>query len=459
MIKLLYKSIYKSKGFSLLEAIVMFVLSAILITTVASAYVQYLKTNQRQQRTIQVERELFAVKDAVSQALTTLPGRGLATTNGLASATPILPAAGSLQDTGGKITPIKLGIVTPYKINGQDAFTVAYADAKTPRLAISQSTTVSGNIGSAKVSLIATQSNFMITKGTGTSGSSSSTSGPSDTSGSSGSGSSTGGGKTITSSSSNDFSQSQVKGGGSSPSPSPSPTPSSSPTPTETATPSPTSTPVPPNIALETTLLDLPWKPSADMFRAGDVLLLINTPKDLGQTEQVQTSSRLVKITSVTGTNNSKGELQAIDFTFDLCLTGECGGIFPGLVNPSDAETKFDAGAILVPLKLATFYFKSDKQGNKLIRNRGGVVLLDNNGNFRIQGGEETTLGETDSFTVTYRLRDGSTKPTPNAPLVDWLGNVVSIDVEMFREIPTAQGKAISRQAKLNFPIAIRNLD
>ncbi len=432
------KLIYQSKGLSLLEAIVMLAIGGLLFATVSSAYTQYLKTTQRQQRFIQVERELSAVKDAISQALTSLPGRGLATTNGLSSGTPILPAAGSLQDSTGKLKPIKLGIVTPYKINGQDAFTVAYADAKTPRLAISEPTTASGNIGKAKVSLIALQSNFKITKGTGSSSLANSQKHDSNTS------------KTVII---------QVKGGGSTPSPSPSPNPSSSPTPTETPTPNPTSTPIPPNVALETTLLELPWKPSVDMFKAGDILLLINTPTDIGS-EQIQTSSRLVKIINVIGKNNSKGELETIDFTFDLCLTGECGEAFPGLINPSDAETKFSAGAILVPLRLATFYYKSDKMSNRLIRNRGGLVLPDNNNIFQIQGGEETILGETDSVTVTYRLKDGSINPTPSTPLVPWLGDITSIDVEIFREIPAVYGtKASSRQAKLNFPITIRNLD
>ncbi|MBI4853966.1 MAG: hypothetical protein HY819_19385 [Acidobacteria bacterium] len=449
------KLIYQSKGFTLLESVMIVILGSLFFVCVSQAFIQYLKEANRQQRFIQTERDLFNVKDAVAEALLSLPGRGLATTTGLATGTPILPAAGFIQDPSGKLKPIKLGIVTPYKINGQDAFTVAYADANIPRLAISQPTTASGNIGKAKVSLIALQSNFMVTKDTKTASFSSSDNPKSSSTNSTASASSN-----TVAAPSNTVAL-QVKGGGSTPTPSPSPSPSPSPTPTGTSTTgNGSSTPaIPPNVPLETTLLELPWKPSANMFKPGDVLLLINTPSNTEQNQQVVTSSRLVKIINIVGTNNSKGELQSLDITFDLCMNGECGNE-SGLTNTPDANTTFSAGAILVPLKIATFFYKSDKMSNRLVRNRGGKVIANENGGFRVEGGEETILGEINSFKVTYRLRDGSTRPTPNNPIVDWLAEVVSVDVEMFREIPSPYKNDInSRQARLNFPIAIRNLD
>lgn len=445
--------ITQSKGFTLLESIILVVLGSIIFVAVSQVYIQYLKESNRQQRFVQVERELFAVKDSLGEALISLPGRGLATTNGLASGTPILPAAGSIQDPTGKRNAIKLGIITPYKINGKDAFTVAYADSKVPRLAISEPTTASGNTGKAKVSLIATQSNFRVKAGTPTSSIAPPTNARSNFNTS----------NNLTISDASNTLALQVKGGSSpSPSPSPSSSPSPNPSPTNTSNPesTPLPSPIPPNVPLETTLLDLPWKPNPNMFNPGDVLLLINTPEDFGEAKEVQTSSRLVKIINMVGTNNSKGELQSIDITFDLCLNNECSGLFPGLSNPPDAPTQFSAGAILVPLKLTTFFYKSDKMSNRLVRNRGGVVLPTEDGKFQIQGGEETILGEVDNFIVTYHLRDGSKQPTPNSPIVNWLGEIVSVDTEIAREIPSAyKEKAFSRQAKLNFPIAIRNLN
>ncbi len=143
----------RHQGFSLVEAIVVFVVSTILLTTLVSVYIKYLKLDLRQERLITVEKSLANTQFSLEKALITLPARGLATSNGQTFNTPILPAIGSIPNDQGQITPITLGVVTPYKINGFDAFTIIYADAKRPRFSLSQATTQVGSLGTARIAL------------------------------------------------------------------------------------------------------------------------------------------------------------------------------------------------------------------------------------------------------------------------------------------------------------------
>ncbi|MFY9224236.1 MAG: hypothetical protein WAQ98_16310 [Blastocatellia bacterium] len=446
------KSLFiNNKGFSLLEGVVIVVISSIVLVSATSVYIQFLKINNRQGRVIQVERALLSTQSSLKQALTTLPGRGLATSNGQAFSVPALPAAGFLPDATGKITPIRLGIITPYKVNGFDAFTIVYADAKIPRLPIAEVSVGSGTTGRVRVAVP--------NVGTTTTG------GNDDQDPTKGDDKDDKTGRNLVNTDYETEQHQKVPAGGF-----PTPTPASSPNPRgPRETPTPTKPGVAPNVPDDQTLLGLPWIPSASMFQPGDLALLVAIPpyseggNDVPNSRiNFQPGSRLVRLTSISDSTviPGQGGRKFIEFNYDLCTNGDCGGSIPGLSNAPDAPQRFLIGSILVPLKIASFYIKQDQRGSRLIRNRGGAILPDGNGNFFVQGGTETNLGETDSITVTYRLKDGTTQPTPISPIVAWLDDISSIDVSLFREVPPVQGnERIARKITQTYPIFIRNIE
>ncbi|MBI4852362.1 MAG: hypothetical protein HY819_11250, partial [Acidobacteria bacterium] len=105
-------------GFTLVETIVLLTLGAIIIGTSASLYIQILKVNARQQRINSVERSLLNIELSLRQSLTTLPGRSLGTfAEGFS--TPQLPSVGNVPNDKGILTPARLGVITPFKLNGE----------------------------------------------------------------------------------------------------------------------------------------------------------------------------------------------------------------------------------------------------------------------------------------------------------------------------------------------------
>ena len=435
-------------GFTLLEIVVLLTLGAIILTTTASLYMQILKTNARQQRVISIERSLLNTQLSLKQSLTTLPGRGLGTFSEGFS-TPQLPSVGMLPNDKGQLTPVRLGIVTPFKVNGQDAFTVVYADTNFPRLELGGTTgKKGGSEGTAKIILpIKAVQKFIKppTIGGGTID-------PDE--------------KLVAGEKKDDFSTPKEAKG------TPSPIPVASPSPTPPikggGTVGGNGTPVPPAIPPTQTLSGLPFIVDKSMFNIGDVFLLVGTPVPTGTEynlkEQFISDSRLVKITKITQSpmlvKPGENTTVFLELTYDLCNSGPCGGKFPGLTNVPNAPPSVGAGGLLVPIKIANFYMKNDQFGSRLVRNDGGTIVPDANGNFQIQGGKETTLGEADSMTVGYRLKDGSIKQTPNSPLVIWLNDITSVNISLLRGMPAAQGtENLTRKANLSFPIIIRNLE
>ncbi len=422
------KLITNQKGFTLFEIAVVLILSTILLATTASLYSQVAKTNRRLQRINFLERSLLNTQLSLKQSLTTLPGRGLGSF-GDAFATATLPAAGTLSTDKG-VQPIRLGIITPYKINGFDAFTIAYTDAKIPRLEIGELTTANGNIGSAKVM---TPFNSR-TIGLPHSGQNppiqpiSNQSNPND--------------------SYNVISKTT---------PTPTPSPSSTPTP---------HIPVPPpTIGNTGTVTGIPYYADKSMFQPGNLVLLISSPFGTGIVNNQQTfitPSRIVKIISVTGPQGvtvAPFNQQAIQLTYDLCLVGECDPSLP-LTNLGKSPKILDVGAIIAPIKVASFYVKQNQAGNFLVRNDGGLIMPDGNGSFQVRGGKETNIGEVDSISVNYLLEDGTTQPTPNNPLVPWLDQITSVDIMLSKGAPPVQGsESFNRNLKLSFPITIRNIE
>lgn len=434
MKNLIKQFIKNQKGLTLLECAVLLIIGSIILVTAVGSYIQFLKVSTRQQRVMAVERSLTALQVSLQQSLITLPGRGLGTSSGITFGNPLLPAAGSMPDSKGKTTPIRLSVVTPYKYNGQDAFTVAYADSKAPCLVLSDPSVSSNGTGTAKVALplLVPIKPPITPHGGGGIGIN-----PGDIV------------PNINATAGNETNIVTK--------------PTSTPTPNPSPTVTPDPTPVPPNVNFNTTLLGLPWIPSVDSFKVGDLMLIVVPPiyDDTDSKVTVTTESRLVRILSVTPPSNpTPGTRQFIQITYDLCLSGECGQQLPGLTNVPTSPIKFTTGAIIVPLRLSSFYFKQDQMSHRLVRNDGGVFLPDGNGGFNIQGGQETILGETDNFTVTYRLKDGTIQPTPVSPLVPWLTDITSVDISILREIPsTRNNELLSRKLTLNFPITIRNFD
>ncbi|KAF0233376.1 MAG: hypothetical protein FD167_4690 [bacterium] len=429
-------NIKTQSGFTLLEIVVLLTLGTIILTTTASLYMQILKTNARQQRVNSIERSLLNTQLSLKQSLTTLPGRGLGTFSEGFS-TPQLPSVGMLPNDKGQLTPVRLGIVTPFKVNGQDAITVVYADTNFPRLELGGTTgKKGGSEGSAKIILPIKAAQRFIKPPTI-------------------------GGGTIDPF----FTLKEAKG-------TPSPVPEASPSPTPPikggGTIGGNGTPVPPAIPPTQTLSGLPFIVDKSMFNIGDVFLLVGTPVPTGTEynlkEQFISDSRLVKIIKIaqspTFVRLGENTTVFLELTYDLCNNGPCGNKFPGLTNVPNAPPSVGAGGLLVPIKIANFYMKNDQFGSRLVRNDGGTIVPDANGNFQIQGGKETILGEADSMTVSYRLKDGLIHQTPNSPLVPWLNDITSVNISLVRGMPAIQGtESLTRKANLSFPIIIRNLE
>ncbi len=430
----------RHQGFSLVEAIVVFVVSTILLTTLGSLYVKWLKLDLRQSRLIDVEKSLTNTQASLEQALITLPARGLATSNGQSFNTPILPAIGAIPNDKGQLTPITLGVITPYKVNGFDAFTIIYSDAKRPRFSLSQGVSQVGSLGTARIALPSNVSTTFL-PGAGSD-------------------------KEDNLTTADQNQRPPVKD---LPTPSPSSSPTSSPNPRNTPTPDPSANEpdIAPNIPLEQTLNGLSWIPSPEMFQSGEVMLLVSTPpyQPDDAVEPTRPISRFVKIVSATQIVQGAGNAarKFISVTYNICANGECADVFPSVINPViSPRTEFDIGSTLIPVKVVSFYLKQDQMSSRVVRNEGGVILPDENGNFSVQGGSEINIGEIDSISVSYQLKNLTTVSTPNTPLVSWLNDVKSVNVTLTRVLPAGQGAAseqITRKATINFPIVIQNLE
>lgn len=435
----------RQNGYSLVELVIVTIIGLIIVAATAKLYIAFVDVHNREQRVLVIQRNLQAINTNLQKSLSTLPGRGLATTNGTAFSLPTLPSIGTTRDSFGKTVPIRLGIITPYKLNGYDAFTVAYTDAKIPRLPIASVTKVNLTTGKLLIALpqaIPAKPPTIIRGGT------------------------VGGisGGTIGGLTSSSIKVSDNSGQTSNiiiPPHTPTPTPS------PTQTPTPTHTPVPPNIPFTSTILGETWIPDVSMFHTGDTMLMVNEPTYSDtQSTTTQTASRLVQITgvrSITPTLNQGGQY-FIELTFDYCGTGDCGTQFPGLINTVDAPT---VGTALIPLRLTSYYVKSDSMGTRIIRNDGGVPTVGLDGNVVMRGGIEDmqgellgNLGTTANFSVLYHLQDGTIQPTPINPAVPWLSTVDSVDVNITSQVPGAKGKElISHQVVVSFTTIMKTLE
>lgn len=442
------------RGYSLLELLVAVSLGIIIVGGLASVYLQIAKTHTREQRILDIEQSLMDTQITLEQSLLTLPSRGLNTYVD-ALETPALPIVGTIKNPKtNRIEPVRLGVITPSKINGHDAFTILYADATLPRFAIGENTVANGETGTAKIiaSSGKTNSSFPIPGGGG-------------------------GGKDL------DEIGKVVNGENNSEnlanSTSRFPLPSDSPSPSATSSPNPkgggivlpsNNDPRPPNIPLNSTLTGLPYLPTATMFREGDAYLLIgrNSTDRIGA---FTTGSRLVKIISASQPFSSFAGVgpfnqKFVQVDYDLCSNGPCLEQLPGVMNFVDAPKTVGVGGLLVPLKIVSFYLKKDNFGSYIVMNEGGMIVPSNvsdNGepvDYQIFGGTEKVIGQADSLAVKYNLRDGSIQPTPSNPVIPWLNNVISVDIDLARTMPSPNpNETFNRKVSVNFPIMIRNLD
>ncbi|KAF0249748.1 MAG: hypothetical protein FD167_851 [bacterium] len=431
-------------GFTLIELSVALSLCIIIAYVTGSIYMQSVQVHRRQQRVMQIERSLLNTHHSLRQSLTTFPGRNLGVLNKQFSV-PTLPLAGTTTNPAtDKPQPIELALVTPYKVNGNDAFMVVYTDAKLPRLTIIQDTTAIGDIGTARVPLpFNSVIRFSNVPGKNN--------------------------EDKNDKNNSDFGTIEQKIP--SPTPSPIPTPGASPSPTPTKIPSGTGTTVlPPSVPFEQTLTGLPYYATTQLYSTGDLMLLVGLPTGktfkLDASKNTESFSRVVKLTQISQPRNPNigvGPLNQryIDFSYDLCINGDCdSNKLPGVSNVANSTTTFRQGAILVPIKIACFYLKKDEFGSRLIRNDGGVILPANDGTFQVQGGIETMLGETDSIKVRYFLDNNTVEQTPNNPLVPWLNQVKAVDISLVKSAPQVQGtEDLTRTINLNFPLVIRHLE
>lgn len=381
-----------SKGFSLLELVITLVVSAIVLGGLVVIFKEFIRTHRRQERVTLIERSMQGVDSAMKDALS-LPGAGLGTSSGSVYSVPLLPFAGNIFD-GNKNTPIRLGIITPYKLNGNDAFTLTYSDATIPRLPLDSVVT---QIGSSRIVRVPLPSAIQSTQ-------SQANSAPT--------------------------SKGDLLGG--------------------------TKGELEPNLNPSPNTSDslVPIIPSAEMFETGQLMVIVDAPTFSLTTDQLKpTFATLVKLNNVK--KISVGNRSFLQFTLDICQNGSCGE----LTNDPLGVVNISLGSILVPIKFTSFYLQKDSFGNKLIKNDGGLILPGSDG-FRVIGGKETIVGETDSFNVSYYLKDGSIVPTPSTPLVPWLNDVVSIDVMSKGAISGTQGtEYLERSRKRNFSILVRSLE
>ncbi|MBL8150307.1 MAG: hypothetical protein JNN15_10320 [Blastocatellia bacterium] len=153
----------KVNGFTVLEALVIVAAGGILIAVSVSLYMKFLKIHQRQEGIITVDRELNSIQLALSQVLSSMPGRGIGYCSGNNYSVPKLP---SLQLPNQKFNDsseprngqsglgkdellLPLGIATPIKIKGQDAVTIFYGSRNFPRLELVEKST-EVNVGATK---------------------------------------------------------------------------------------------------------------------------------------------------------------------------------------------------------------------------------------------------------------------------------------------------------------------
>lgn len=141
----------RQAGFSLIEVTIGILLIVIGLGIGISLYYKSSLIHQRNERNVQVRRELDYALLKIRQMLTLAPGHNLGVYTGLNFAVADLPANGSTI-VNNKNTAIRLGIVTPYRINGHDALATIYGRHDVPRLELVEATTSTGNIGVARVS-------------------------------------------------------------------------------------------------------------------------------------------------------------------------------------------------------------------------------------------------------------------------------------------------------------------
>ncbi|MFY9224826.1 MAG: prepilin-type N-terminal cleavage/methylation domain-containing protein [Blastocatellia bacterium] len=445
------KTFNRLRGYSLIELIVALILGLIVIAGSVSIYAQIVKLHRRQQRVANIERALTDTQFALQQSLVTMTGRSI-TTYVDSLQTPALPGFGVVTNPKtGRPEPVRLGIVTPAKINGFDGFTILYADATVPRFTVGEPTTISGETGSAKIIASVTGKTNLL-PGFGGSG---------------------GTGKGLdqlgsVTSNESDLANNRLPLPTDSPSPNPSPTSSSNPKGGIVLPGS--SGPKAPNVPLNSTLTGLPFLATASMFNENDLYLMVGQATT-GRVAIARPGSRLVRIISASDPGKSPFggvgifNQKAVHVTYDLCSNGQCSELLPNVINFFDSPKNVGVGGLLIKLKVASIYVKTDEFGTRLILNEGGLLVpsgLEENVSYQISGGTETILGEIDKFSVIYNLVDGSQQPTPNTSIIPWVSDISSIDITLERGMPGIPGTAsgdFHRVVKLNYPLMIKNLN
>ncbi len=342
---------HRHSGFTLLEFLVVVVVGGILIATTVQLYQRFLKIHQRQETVILIEKELGVVQQSFAQVLTSLPGRGiLSYTETSTEKKPVqLPSLALDNDTGG-LRPVKLGLVTPLKINGYDAIAIIYAGRGCPRMELTEESQLVRTFGRA--------------------------------------------------------------------------------------------------LAVST-------DPGVyENFRERDSLLIIGDVSS----ESSQKVARIVRLRSLP--RPITNERTVLELNYDLCDKGTCGDSLPQLRN--NTETKiFQAGSAVIKPRFITFYAVRRGSNLQIYRNEGGRIEMDMlNGGFRIEGGQDSLLGEVDQMSIGYILDDNTYQETPPAPDEKWTDKIKAVQLKMYksRALPFGNERA-QRELSVEFALTARTLE
>lgn len=187
-------------------------------------------------------------------------------------------------------------------------------------------------------------------------------------------------------------------------------------------------------------------------FRERDSLLIV------GSSEGSQKVARVVRLRSLT--RPITNERTVLELNYDLCDKGACGDSLPQLRNNTGTKI-FQAGSAVIKPRFITFYAVRRGSNLQVYRNEGGRMEVDMlNGGFKIEGGQDSLLGEVDQISIGYILDDNTYQETPPVPDEKWIDKIKAVQLKMSksRALPFGNERA-QRELSVEFALTARTLE